>query len=224
MTIQERSEADGPDPLTLARAEMAEGERLIWADSPLPGSARWRVLPISLLGWLFLVLALAWMAKAAIASFWLLVMGLPFLLAAAAFALLPWWWPRMTRHTVYAISNRRILIIQNWPRRKISSYGPEDIDVVERRERKDGSGDIVFRREEYRKLRHHHEAANKRRVGERMIGFFGVADVRRLEDAIWALKERRSLPVDDGGPPPTSEISSTPPPWSASSEDGSPRA
>ncbi|MEZ5933748.1 MAG: hypothetical protein R3F54_17710 [Alphaproteobacteria bacterium] len=198
MSTQDSAAAGGSDPLTLARAEMAAGERLIWADTSLPGNARRRVLPVSILGWLFLLLSLAWMAKAAIASFWLLIMGLPFLLAAAAIAGLPWWWPTITRHTVYAISDRRLLIIQSWPRRKVRSYGPDDIDVVERREKRDGSGDIVFRREEYRKLRHHHDPQGKRRTGEREIGFFGVPDVKTLEEAIWALKEKRSIMVDEG--------------------------
>lgn len=190
------STAEGRDttaPLSIARSEMVEGERLIWAETSLAGSARRRVLPISVLGWLFLVLTLAWLAKAAIASFWLLIMGLPFLLVAIALSLLPWWWPSVTRHTIYAISDQRLLIIQTWPRRRVTSYGPDDIDVVERQERKDGSGDLIFRREEHRKLRHHHDPQGKRRVGERAIGFFGVPDVRRLEEAVWALKQRRSF-------------------------------
>lgn len=188
--------SDPSAPLSIARSEMVEGERLIWAETSLAASARRRVLPVSLLGWLFLVLTLAWLAKAAIASFWLLVMGLPFLLAALALSLLPWWWPSVTRHTIYAISDRRLLIIQNWLRRRVTSYGPEDIDVVERQERKDGSGDLVFRREEHRRLRHHHDPQGKRRVGERAIGFFGVPDVRRLEEAVWALKQRRSFDLE----------------------------
>ena len=188
---------------------MADGERLIWADTTSPGSARRRALPVSLLGWLFLLLALAWMAKAATASFWLLLMGLPFLAAALALALLTWWWPRVTRHTVYAISDRRLLIIRNWPqiilnwpRRRVTSYGPDEIDVVERREHRDGTGDLVFRHEEHGKLRHHHDHRNKRRMRERPVGFFGVPDVKRLEAVVWALKERRyRASRDDRAPP-----------------------
>lgn len=199
MTTIETPHAKSPDPLALAKAEMAEGEKLIWADTSLAKNARRRVLPISVLGWLFLLLALAWMAKAAIASFWFLIMGLPFLLAVLALALLPWWWPLFTRHTVYAISDRRLLIIQNWPRRRVTSYGPDEIDVVERQERRDGSGDLIFRREALRRLRHHSDHQSKRRVSERPIGFFGVPDVRNLEEAVWALKEKRpQAAVDDG--------------------------
>jgi len=184
---------DAPSPLSIAKAEMIDGETLIWADVSSVRNARRRTLPLSVLGWLFLILVFAWIAKAAIASFWLLIMGLPFLVLAAALALLPWWWPSVMRHLVYAISDRRLLIIQNWPKRRVTSYGPEDIDVIERRDHRDGSGDLIFRREEHRKNRHHHDHPNKRRVSERPIGFFGIPDVRKLEEAVWALKNQRHL-------------------------------
>ena len=45
---------DAARPLSIAKAEMALGERLIWAETSSAASARRRVLPISLLGWLFL--------------------------------------------------------------------------------------------------------------------------------------------------------------------------
>lgn len=195
MTRADEKAAEPTDPLALAEAELAEDETLVWADTALASAARRRVLPLSILGWLFLLLLFAWLAKAAIASFWLLIMGLPFTVAVVALAFLPWWWPKLTRHTVYAISDRRLLIIRNWPRRRVTSYGPEDIDVVERREQKDGSGDLIFRHEERQQLGHHQDAAGKRRMSQRPVGFFGVADVKRLEKAVWALKERRALPA-----------------------------
>jgi hypothetical protein len=207
-TVESATPARPVDPLELAKMEMAAGERLIWAETSLPRNASRRILPISLLGWLFLLLSAAWVFKAFTTSFWLAVMGLPFLIGGLVVALLPWWWPSYTRHIVYAITDRRLLIIRDWPRRRVTSYGPDDIDVVERRERRDGSGDLIFRREEYRKLRHHHDPQGKRRVGEREIGFFGVPEARHVEDAIWDLKERRSQaaeidPIDpkDNGEP-----------------------
>jgi hypothetical protein len=192
MAVAERSKTpDQPDPLTNARAEMASGETLIWAETSLPGHARRRIFPLSLLGWLFLALSLAWMSRAAGTSIWLLIMGLPFVAISLGFAALPWWWPALSRRTVYAISDRRLLIIRDLMKRRVTSYGPDDIDVVERRERRDGSGDVIFRREEFRKLRHHSDRASKRRTGEREIGFFGVPHVRRVEEAILTLKQQR---------------------------------
>lgn len=200
-----------PNSLALARAEMTEGETLLWADTPASSGARRRVLPLSMLGWLLLFLALIWMLKAAGASFALLGLGLPFIFCALVLALLPWWWPRLTRHTVYALSDRRLLIIQIWPRRRVTSYGPDDIDVVERRDYKDGTGDIVFRHEEHQKSRHHHDQRTKRQVSDRPIGFFGVPDARRVEMAIWALKERRTVPAFSENQPKWDQPADSPP-------------
>lgn len=181
---------DPINPLDLARAEMMPGESLIWAETPLAKNARWRSIPISILGWLFLLLALAWVSKAAVQAFGLLLIGLPFVIASLVLAAAPWWWPIYMKRTVYAISDRRLLIIRDLLKRKVTSYGPADIDVVERRERRDGSGDVIFRREEIKKLKHHHDPYGKRRVGEREVGFFGVPDVRKVEEVILALKNR----------------------------------
>ncbi|MGI9492164.1 MAG: hypothetical protein ACR2QF_07180 [Geminicoccaceae bacterium] len=190
-----------PNPLEIAKAEMTPGEKLLWAETSLPGNARRRIFPISLLGWIFLLLSFAWVNKAATASMGLLVLGIPFVVGGLALASAPWWWPNITRRIIYAISDRRLLIIRNISKRKVTSYGPEDIDVVERREHRDGSGDVIFRREETQKLKHHHDPRGKRRVSVREVGFFGVPEVHRVEEAIWALKQKRDQssvkPPDD---------------------------
>ena len=190
-TVETKDVGALPDPLDIAKAEMTPGEELLWAETSLPGNARRRIFPISLLGWIFLALSLAWVSRAATASMGLLVFGVPFVIGGIALASAPWWWPNVTRRIVYAISDQRLLIIRDLSKRKVTSYGPEDIDVVERRERRDGSGDVIFRREETQKLKHHHDPYGKRRVGMREVGFFGVPDVRRVEEAIWALKQKR---------------------------------
>ncbi|MGH1484287.1 MAG: hypothetical protein ACRBM6_37410 [Geminicoccales bacterium] len=182
---------DPASPLEIAKVELVSGEVLIWADSSQPRNARRRSLPISILGWLFLLLALAWLSKAAATSAGFLLLGLPFVIGGLGLAAAPWWWPIYNKRTVYAISDQRLLIIRDLLRRRVTSYGPEDIDVVERREHRDGSGDVIFRREEIRKLKHHHDPQGKRRVGEREVGFFGVSGVRQVEEAIFALKQKR---------------------------------
>ncbi len=189
--VEEPSESTLPNPLDIAKAEMTPGEELLWAETSLPKNARRRIIPISLLGWVFLLLSLAWLTRAATASIGLLVLGIPFVVGALALASAPWWWPNVTRRTIYAISDQRLLMIRDFAKRKVTSYGPEDIDVVERRENRDGSGDVIFRREENQKLKHHHDPYGKRRVATREIGFLGVPEVRRVEEAIWALKQRR---------------------------------
>ena len=189
--VEEPNESTLPNPLDIAKAEMTPGEKLLWAETSLPKNARRRIIPISLLGWIFLLLSLAWVNKAATASIGLFILGVPFVVGGLALASAPWWWPNVTRRTIYAISDQRLLLIRDFSKRRVASYGPEDIDVVERREHRDGSGDVIFRREETQKLKHHHDPHGKRRVGMREIGFFGVPEVRRVEEAIWALKQKR---------------------------------
>ncbi len=178
------------NPLEAAKLEMKAGEKLVWAEAALAKNVRRRMIPISLFGWLFLVLSLVWINKAAIASVGLLFMGLPFVLLSLGMATIPWWWPTYARCTVYAISDQRLLIIRSLLKHQVWSYGPGDIDVVERRENQDGSGDLIFRREEMRKLRHHHDHPGKKRVGEREVGFLGIPDVRLVEEAVWELKQK----------------------------------
>jgi len=189
--VEDPNESALPNPLDVARAEMTPGEELFWAETSLPRNARRRIIPISLLGWVFLLLSLAWVNKAVTASIGLFILGIPFVIGGLALASAPWWWPNVSRRTIYAISNQRLLIIRDFTKRKVTSYGPADIDVVERRENRDGSGDVIFRREETQKLKHHHDPHGKRRVGMREIGFLGVPEVRRVEEAIWALKQKR---------------------------------
>jgi hypothetical protein len=184
--------ADGaapPDPLATAGAEMAPGESLVWADRPMPRAAR--IWPITLFGMLVFGFALFWTAQAWQAGGAIAVFGVPFLCIGAGLLGAPWWRPKRTRHTVYAISDQRLLIIHGWPTRVAQSLLPQDILRLERRERSDGSGDLVFREEQVPQM------AGRRRHGggrwrTRRIGFFGIAEVRRVEAAVRTLQQRKA--------------------------------
>ncbi len=77
---------------------------------------------------------------------------------------------------VYAVTNRRALIIEGGSEIKVKSYTARDLDNLERTERADGSGDLVFSRER--------RTGNKGRTYFEPIGFFGVRDVRTVEAAL----------------------------------------
>jgi hypothetical protein len=177
-----------PDPLAIARAEMAPGESLVWADRAMPRAAR--LWPITLFGMLVFAFALFWTARAWQAGGALAIFGLPFLCIGAGLLGAPWWQPKRTRHTVYAISDQRLLIIRDWPTRVVRSFAPQDIG---RLERDDGSGDLVFREEHLPQVtsRRHH---GRRPWRTRRIGFFGIAEVRRVEAAVRALQRSEPPP------------------------------
>lgn len=182
------------DPLTVARAELAPGERLVWADRPDPGRVRRRTWPRLLFGLVFAGFGLFWTSQAMAAGGFVWLFGLPFVAIGAGIATAPWWRPRQARATVYAITDQRIVIIRGWPSRRVQSFGPGDIDVIDRREQADGTGDLVFR-EEVRARRHAgqiwQEGPPYHRYRRRRIGFFGIPDVRRVEAAVRALRDGR---------------------------------
>jgi hypothetical protein len=177
--------AAAPDPLATARAEMAPGETLIWADRPTPRASR--IWPMMLFGMLVFGFALFWTAQAWQAGGAIAIFGLPFLGIGAVLLAAPWWRPKRARHTVYAISDQRLLIIRGWPTRVVQSFAPQDIGRLERHEREDGGGDLIFLEEDEPQVlggRHH----ARRRWRRRRIGFLGIAEVRRVEAAVRALQ------------------------------------
>lgn len=174
-----------PDPLATARAEIAPRETLIWADRPMPRPLR--IWPMMLFGMLVFGFALFWTAQAWQAGGAIAIFGLPFLGIGAALLAAPWWGPKRARHTVYAISDQRLLIIRGWPARVVQSFAPQDFGRLERHEREDGSGDLVFLEEHVPQVVGGRRYARRRRR-RRRIGFFGIAEVRRVEAAVRALQ------------------------------------
>ncbi len=81
----------------------------------------------------------------------------------------------------YAITNRRIMILTGRRTIQVASYGPQDIERIERRMRSDGSGDLIFRYEDLPR-RYDSSYGGRRLSYDRLpVGFFGIADVRRVE-------------------------------------------
>jgi hypothetical protein len=188
-----------PDALSVAAKETAPGERLLWADRPGAARARRRVLPMLLFGLLFAGFALLWTIRASEAGGGAMALvGLPLVAVGIALAGAPWWRPRRARATVYAITDQRLMIIEGWPRSKVRSFGADDIEAIERRERADGTGDVVFRHEVHWRddLRLRRDGPPNYRSRRRAIGFFGISEPRRIEAAVRALKDRR----DPSGP------------------------
>lgn len=175
-----------PSPLReRLRAELTRGETVTWAGQPDPG----RMMRLGWVAWVFFlpwtVWSLGWMLEIAepnVSSsmrLQLTAISLPFLLAGLAGLTVPYWMWRRARATIYAITNHRVLVIEGT--RAVKTYQPSELTASERTTRDDGSGDMVFRREEYidgdgdRAFRRH--------------GFYAVEDVKRVEALITALRQ-----------------------------------
>lgn len=97
----------------------------------------------------------------------------PFVLIPMGMLLSPLWAYLHSRHTLYAVTNQRIVIFQSkWPR-KIQSFGKSDLTSVERRERPDGSGDLTFAQ----KLCKDSEGSGRTQD----VKFLGIPEVKAVE-------------------------------------------
>ncbi|HEY9232475.1 MAG TPA: hypothetical protein VIS78_10015, partial [Blastocatellia bacterium] len=80
----------------------------------------------------------------------------------------PYWAYRRAQRTVYAISSRRALIISGTFARKIQSFAAPDIGIIERTDRRNGKGDVMF-------------ATTTVNRNIQRIGFTGITEARRVE-------------------------------------------
>lgn len=180
--------ADLRDPLSIARSQMAPGERLIWADRPRPRASGRRSLGIVAIGLALASMALFWTGQAWASGLAIAWVGLPFMALGLGFASSPWWRARRTG-LVYAVSDQRILIMRDGPKPRVRSFGSADIQDVELQEAPDGSGDLIFRRETVL-IPHPVDEETRRRATPRIrrTGFFGIPDARRVADAVRKLR------------------------------------
>lgn len=168
------------------KGELKPGEVVVWAGQPLPGryAARGGCL------WLFFVpwtaFAVFWICGAAqfrlptftSAMDFFPLFGLPFVAIGVVGLSSPLWMRRVARKVVYVITNQRAFSIEGWRTLTVRSYLPAQLASITRRERADGSGDLILAIESY--------AGTRGATNTRERGFFGLAEVklvaRLLED------------------------------------------
>jgi hypothetical protein len=142
----------------LLEDELLEGEELLWAGSPDPRSKN-IVSPARvffILGSVFLpvglvllivgaiVLAALYPSPDATGSLGLFIPGGVFLLQGLGF-LIAWMVNRLpSRKILYGITNRRVIIMRTGSYLRVVSYNKRAITQVQRIERADGSGDLIF--------------------------------------------------------------------------------
>ncbi len=177
------------DPLETARQALEPGETLVWADRPDPEILARSKLPQVIRGamGLAVIAGLLWfvflpqwpagnmgmllgvfMAGSVLYCLWLL--AAPVVAKAAA------------GRTVYAVTDRRVLILQSWPLPRRRAFVPSDLEDPAVSSVAPGLGTIVFIN---RKL-----PWWERRAGGsyQMEAFFGVADAQVIAEEIAKLK------------------------------------
>lgn len=168
--------------------ETEEGETLLWVAQPRPGRMAMRMLPLVLFAIPFTGFAIFWITMALTMggeaesgdggnsetlSLMFPLFGLPFVLVGLGMLSSPLWALRNARKTVYAITDRRAIIFDSGLSMKIRSYGPDELGELTRKQKPDGSGDIIL-----------DEKITRDSDGDahtRKIGFFGIPDVKEVE-------------------------------------------
>lgn len=180
-------------PAAIAMRELRPGERLQWAARPRPWAVARRKLKALAIALVLLAVGGVAVDLAAsggptlgepLAALPIGSIGALLILLGAAFACAPLVVALLARGTVYAVTTRRLLLIDRTFVNRVASFAPEDIQaIIVTNERPDGSADIVFRQE----IRHVWLRGARYGVVNK-IGFFGIADADRVRDLIRAMR------------------------------------
>jgi hypothetical protein len=183
--------ADSPE--AIAAGELLPGERLQWAARPRPWAVARQTLmalPIGLLVMATGAFAADVVPRAMLVPSDVLALlpirsvGVLIALAGLAAACTPFATALLARRTVYAVTTRRLLVIDRAFTHRVAAFAPEDVQaLMVTNERYDGSADIVFRQE----IRNIRTSRGRYRVVKK-IGFFGIADPERVRDLIRGLR------------------------------------
>jgi hypothetical protein len=180
-------------PAAIAAQELLPGERLQWAAQPRPWAVARQTLialPIGLFLMAVGAVAVDVVPRAMLVPSDVLALlpvrsvGALVALLGLAAACVPLAAALLARGTVYAVTTRRLLVIERTFVHRVASFAPEDVQaIMVTNERYDGSADVVFLHE----IRHIWIRCVRHRIVKR-IGFFGIADPERVRDLIRALR------------------------------------
>lgn len=172
--------------------EINDGEQLLWAAQPGIRQALRRAIRSSVpvlffgLAWLGFISFIAYMVLTDPDVPLLAIAFIsPFMLIGALLLSVPYWKTRWTKKTIYAVTNKRAIIIKKtWGSVTVERYGPEKLDNMDKRERSDGSGDLLFFG--ITSLR---DCLKKASSGQKVslrpeIGFFGIPKVNDVYDIL----------------------------------------
>ena len=177
-----------------AQSELQGGESLLWTGSANPARSALSALPAAFFGILFGGFAFFWISAAyhgahnpanhrnalpiGFSAFPLF--GLPFLLIGLVMTMSPLLVYLKGRSGVYAVTNRRVMVITGTTSRSVKSIIPNDIAEVDHRERPDGTGDVLIRTNTV--IRTNNGAT------QITVGLYGVPNVKEVAGLVMKLR------------------------------------
>lgn len=169
----------------------SSGESAAWFGTPNPFRLAIKSLPIFIFSIPWTAFALFWVYAASGFSFppdfseggfsYFPLFGLPFVIIGFVMFFSPLFQYFKAFRTIYIITNKTVKVLSTGRTKKVETYSPSDFKFFERKERSDGSGDIIFKND---------VSVNSR--GTRTvtpIGFFGVQQVRIVEQHLINLRQ-----------------------------------
>jgi hypothetical protein len=192
--LENQEDAMNPGDVQLcAQSELQGGESLLWSGPANPGRSAMSALPAAFFGIPFTGFAFFWMSTAyrgthnlanhhnALASGFSVfpLFGLPFLLIGLAMILAPLGVYLKGRSGVYAVTNRRVMLITGTTTRSVKSITPADITEVDHRERPDGTGDVLIRTNSVMRTNNG--------TTQITVGLYGVPNVKEVAGLVMKL-------------------------------------
>jgi hypothetical protein len=115
--------------------------------------------------------------------------GVPFILVGLCMLASPLWARRKAGRTLYVITDRRAIIFEGGWGITVRSFEPQGLTGLKRRQRSDGSGDLILDQKTWR------DSDGDPRTKD--VGFFGIEQVKEVEDMLRRLASNaRVMPCE----------------------------
>ena len=173
----------------ILQRELRENESILWYGKPIPKMFTGGGIVASIFGVIFICFSLFWVSTA-----WKMTsdeffppslmdrifpfFGFIFTIVGILLFLSPVWIKLDAKKTIYAITDKRCIIIKSGRVIKVKSYDKENINNYSKNEYRDGSGDIIFAKETYTTT---DSDSRDTRLRVREIGFFNIMNVVDVE-------------------------------------------
>ncbi len=184
---------DLPDELvSLVDRELDSDEHVEWVGQPIAGRLARSSLPIVVFGIPWTAFAVFWTVMASgittrkgggewswVFALW----GVPFILIGLGMLTSPYWMQRRAKRTAYVLTDRRAIVLSlGWrSSASVRSFQPGALTDLQRKERADGSGDLVFTNDL--------SSASRGRSMSTAVGFLAIPNVKEVEARVRRLAQ-----------------------------------
>ncbi|WP_421783746.1 hypothetical protein [Kiloniella litopenaei] len=179
------------NPLERVRSELIENEQLIWADRPVSERFYRKKIKAAIAGKVIIGLIALWILSVIFTSFSsgnlpalaLVLFALPLAFIARKMLNKPNEARQRAKQTYYAITDKRLIIINDYKNKSVESYELDKLEFIESTENKDGTGDIYFTKTLITTISNNDRDGNssqKKSVHEVKKGFQGIYDTAKV--------------------------------------------